>query len=234
MAQVWTAAGAEDHSTGLATSGKLATSGGKISLTFDDGPDPRITPLILDTLREHHIKATFFVVGRQVEENPGLLRQIVDEGHTIGNHTYDHADMSYLSPEQMRLELQSTQRAVDKALGYHHQMVLMRPPYGNPYFEGSDALPAFRRVVQQQQLFPVIWTIDSQDYLLGGNPEGIVRNVISQDEAGRRQDRDEVILMHDIHPQDAQALPGIIDHYEGSGRKFVGVDELLADKYLGQ
>ena len=234
LAQVWTAAGAEDHSPGLATSGKVATSGGKIALTFDDGPDPRITPLILDTLSERQIKATFFVVGRQVEENPGILRRIVDEGHTIGNHTYDHANMSYLSPQQMRLELQSTQRAVDKALGYHHQMVLMRPPYGDPYFEGSDALPAFRRVVHQQQLFPVIWTIDSQDYLLGGNPEGVVRNVISQDEAGRRQDRDEVVLMHDVHPQDAQALPGIIDHFEGSGRKFVRVDELLRDKYLGQ
>ena len=234
MAQVWTVAEARDHSPDLATSGKLATSQGKIALTFDDGPDPRITPLILDTLNEHHMKATFFVMGGQVEENPGLLRRIVDEGHTIGNHTYDHADMSYLSPEQMRLELQSTQRAVDKALGYHHQMTLMRPPYGEPYFEGSGALPVFRRVIRQQQLFPVTWTIDPQDYLLAGYPEGIVRNVISQDETGRRQDRDEVILMHDIHLQDAQALPGIIDHYDGSGRKFVSVDELLRDKYLRQ
>jgi len=234
MAQVWTVAEARDHSPDLATSGKLATSQGKIALTFDDGPDPRITPLILDTLNEHHMKATFFVMGGQVEENPGLLRRIVDEGHTIGNHTYDHADMSYLSPEQMRLELQSTQRAVDKALGYHHQMTLMRPPYGEPYFEGSGALPVFRRVIRQQQLFPVTWTIDPQDYLLAGYPERIVRNVISQDEAGRRQDRDEVILMHDIHLQDAQALPDIIDHYDGSGRKFVSVDELLRDKYLRQ
>jgi peptidoglycan/xylan/chitin deacetylase (PgdA/CDA1 family) len=233
MAQVWAAARAKDHSPSLATRGKLVTSGGKIALTFDDGPDPRITPLILDTLREHHIKATFFVVGRRVEENPDLLRRIVDEGHTIGNHTYAHADMSYLSPEQMRLELQRTQRAVDKALGYHYQMKIMRPPYGEPYSEGSDALPAFRRIVRQERLFPVIWTIDTQDYLMADNPQGIVRNVVRQDRTGRRKDRDQVVLMHDIHPQDAQALPEIIDHYEGSDRRFVSVSELLTDKYVG-
>ena len=234
MAQVWAAARAKDRSPGLATRGKLATSGGKIALTFDDGPDARVTPLILDTLREHHVKATFFVVGSQVKENPDLLRRIVEEGHTIGNHTYDHANMSNLSPEQMRLELQSTQRAVDKALGYHYQMMIMRPPYGEPsYFEGSDALLAFRRIVRQEQLFPVIWTIDTQDYLMAGDPQGIVRNVVRQDRTGRRKDRDQVVLMHDIHPQDAQALPDIIDHYEGSDRRFVSVSELLTDKYVG-
>jgi peptidoglycan-N-acetylglucosamine deacetylase len=234
MEEVWAAAEAIDHSPGLATNGKLGTSGSKIALTFDDGPDPHVTPQILDTLREHHLKATFFVVGSQVEKNPGLLRRIVQEGHTIGNHTYDHADMSRLSPGQMRSELQSTQKAVDDALGYHYRLALMRPPYGEPYFDGSGALPAFRRVVRQQQTFPVVWTIDTQDYVMAGRPRGIVRNVVSQDDAGRRQDRDEVILMHDIHPQDAQALPAIIDRYEGSGRKFVGVDELLRDKYLSQ
>jgi peptidoglycan/xylan/chitin deacetylase (PgdA/CDA1 family) len=233
MAQVWAAARAKDRSPGLATRGKLATSGGKIALTFDDGPDARVTPLILDTLREHHMKATFFVVGRRVEENPDLLRRIVEEGHTIGNHSYDHADMSHLTPGQIRLELQRTQNAVDKALGYHYQMALMRPPYGNPYVEGSDALPAFRRVVRQEQLFPVIWTIDPQDYVLDGDPQGVVDNVIRQDRDGRKQDRDEVVVMHDIHPQDAQALPGIIDHFERQGRELVGVNELLADKYLG-
>jgi peptidoglycan/xylan/chitin deacetylase (PgdA/CDA1 family) len=234
MGEVWAAARAKDRSPGLATRAKLSTSGGKIALTFDDGPDRRVTPLILDTLREHHVKATFFVVGSQVESHPGLLRRIVDEGHTIGNHTYDHSDMSYLSPEQMRLELQSTQKAVDKALGYHHQMKIMRPPYGEPsYFGGSDALPAFRRIVRQEQLFPVIWTIDTQDYLMAGNPRGIVRSVVRQDRSGRGKDRDQVVLMHDIHPQDAQALPEIIDHYEGSDRRFVSVEELLTDKYVG-
>jgi peptidoglycan/xylan/chitin deacetylase (PgdA/CDA1 family) len=230
MGEVWATAVAGDSSPDLAVHGKTGTSGGRISLTFDDGPDPRTTPRILAILQERHVKATFFVVGRQVEEHPDLLRRIVREGHTVGNHSYDHADMSYLTPGQMRLELQKTQKAVDEALGYHYRMALMRPPYGDPYFEGKDALPEFRRIVRQEHLFPVIWTIDTQDYLMEGNPQGVVRNVVRQ--AGRKQDRDHVVLMHDIHPQDAQALPRIIEHFERQDRRFVGVEVLLADKYL--
>jgi peptidoglycan/xylan/chitin deacetylase (PgdA/CDA1 family) len=233
LGQVWAAAVAQDPSPDLATGGSVGTSGNRVALTFDDGPDPRTTPLILDTLRERGVRATFFVVGRQVAQNPGLLRRIVAEGHTIGNHTYDHADMSGQSARQMRDELRSTQEAVDDALGHHHQMALMRPPYGNPYLDGSDALPAFRSVVREQELIPVTWTVDPSDYLLGDNPDGVVRAVERADEAGAKGEADEVVLLHDNQRQTAEALPGIIDHYEESGRRFAGVDELLADEYLG-
>jgi peptidoglycan/xylan/chitin deacetylase (PgdA/CDA1 family) len=173
------------------------------------------------------------VVGRQVAANPALLRRIVAEGHTVGNHTYDHADMSGLSAQQMRDQLRGTQEAVDDALGHHHPMALMRPPYGNPYAEGSSALPAFREVVREQELIPVTWTVDPSDYLLGGDPDGVVRAVARADEAGRKGERDEVVLLHDNQRQTAEALPEIIDRYERSGRSFVGVAELLAEKYLG-
>jgi len=231
MDQVWSAAIAKETSPDLAVHGRTGTSGGRVALTFDDGPDRRTTPLILDSLREHDLKATFFVLGRQVKKNPGLLRRIVQEGHTIGNHTYNHADMSGLSQEQMRLELRRTQEAVDDALGYHYPMVLMRPPYGSPYFGGSDALPVFRKVVREQGLVPVLWTVDPRDYLLGGRPEGVVRGVVRADEKGRKRERDQVLLLHDTHRQTADALPEIIDHYKRSGRQFAGVDELLTDKY---
>src|ERR687898_850774 len=117
MAQVWDAAIAQDSWPDLATHGKTGTSGRRIALTFDDGPDQRTTPRILDSLREHDLKATFFVLGRHVKERPGLLRRIAKEGHTIGNHTYNHSDMSDLSQKRMRLELRRTQAAVDDALG---------------------------------------------------------------------------------------------------------------------
>ncbi|MDQ4126412.1 MAG: polysaccharide deacetylase family protein [Actinomycetota bacterium] len=230
--QLWAAARAEDPWPDLTTRGGTGNSGGKVALTFDDGPDPRATPLILDVLREYGLKATFFVVGRQVAEHPELLRRIVEEGHTIGNHTYDHADMSDLSSERMRLELRRTQEAVDAAIGYHYPMVLMRPPYGNPYFDGSDALPAFQRVVRGQRLIPVTWTVDPRDYLLGGRPKDVVQAVVRADESGRKGYGDEVILLHDNQRQAAEALPGIIDYYERSGRRFADVDGLLADKYV--
>ena len=234
MADVWAAAVDADSSPDLATNGKTGTSGGGVALTFDDGPDPQTTPRILATLQKQNIKATFFVLGSQVEKHPALLRRIVEEGHTIGNHTYDHPDMSNLTPGQMRVELQRTQKAVDKAMGYHYEMQIMRPPYGEPYFDGSGALPAFQRIVRQEQLFPVVWTIDTQDYLKAGNPRGIVKSVVRRGRTGRGKDRDQVVLMHDIHSQDAQALPGIIDHLEHQGREFVSVNDLLADKYLKQ
>lgn len=231
LGQVWDNAIERDSFPNLATNGKTGTLGGRIALTFDDGPKPRTTPLILDTLQKHDLKATFFVLGRQAKAHPNLLRRIVEEGHTLGNHTYDHADMSGLSPGQIRLELQSTQEAVDGALGYHYPMVLMRPPYGSPYFEGSAALPVFRRVVRAEGLFPVIWTIDSSDYLFSGHPEALVRDVVRSDQRRRKTQRDQVLLLHDTHGQTAQALPEIIAHFEGSGRQFTEVDELLADKY---
>jgi peptidoglycan/xylan/chitin deacetylase (PgdA/CDA1 family) len=233
MGRVWAAAVSEDLSPDLATGGSVGTSGNGVALTFDDGPDPRTTPPILDTLKERGVEATFFVVGRQVAENPALLRRIVAEGHAIGNHTYDHADMSGLSAQQMRDQLRSTQEAVDDALGHHHPMVLMRPPYGNPYAEGSSALPTFRQVVREQELIPVTWTVDPSDYLLGGDPDAVVRAIARADEAGRKGESDEVVLLHDNQRQTAEALPEIIDRYEGSGRRFVGVNELLAEKYLG-
>ncbi len=162
---------------------------------------------------------------------PGLLRRILAEGHTIGNHTYNHADLSGLSPGRMRLELQRTQEAVDDALGYHHPMVLMRPPYGNPYFDGSDALPEFRRVVREQKLIPVTWTADPGDYRFEGRPGDIVRAVARADESGRKREEDEVILLHDNQRQTAEALAGIIDYYEESGRHFASLGGLLVDKY---
>ena len=206
--------------------------GGEGLPDLDDGPDPVVTPRILDTLREQELEATFFVVGRQVAENPGLLRRIVEEGHALGNHTYSHRDMADLTPAQMRRELRGTQRAVDDALGYHYPMSLMRPPYGSPYFDDPGALPAFREVVRGQGLFVVTWTVDPRDYLFDGQPENVVRRVARADKTGQRE-RDEVVLLHDTKPQTAEALPEIIAHYRSSGLRFAGVDELLADKYAG-
>jgi peptidoglycan/xylan/chitin deacetylase (PgdA/CDA1 family) len=109
--------------------------------------------------------------------------------------------MSDLSQKRMRLELRHTQAAVDDALGYRYEMVLMRPPYGNPYFDGSDALPVFRKVVRDQELFPILWTLDPGDYMLGGRPEDVLRGIVRADETGRKKERDQVLLLHDTHKQ---------------------------------
>ena len=234
MQRVWSAAVAEDSWPDLATNSRTGTFGGGIALTFDDGPNVRNTPVILDTLRKYHLKATFFVLGRQVKKNPRLVRRIVNEGHTLGNHTYDHADLSALNADQIRRELRSTQKAVDDALGYHYPMRVMRPPYGDPYIDRSG-LSAFRRITREQKLFPVMWTVDPSDYLHDGDPRGLIRAIVRTDKARRKEQpkkRDEVLLLHDNHGQTAKVLPRIIDYYQRTGRDFTDVNDLLADKYL--
>lgn len=100
--------------------------GKKVAFTFDDGPDPRYTPQILAILRQHNVKATFFVTGKNALANPELLRQINSEGHEIGVHTFSHPDVNQISPLRFKLELHLTQRLIQELTG--HATLLFRPP----------------------------------------------------------------------------------------------------------
>ena len=232
MGRVWDAAVVREPSPSLAVFGKGMASEGKVALTFDDGPDPLATPQVLDVLQEYDITATFFVVGSYVEQHPEIVQRIVEEGHTLGNHSYSHTSMSILGEPQLRWELRKTQKVVDKALGYHYPMSTMRPPYGHPYQDGSANLPAFQEVVREKELFPVLWTPSPHDYLFDGQPEGIIQS-ISQLQADR-EEHDEVLLLHDNKQQTADALPVVIELYQSEGLEFTDVHELLADKYLDE
>lgn len=104
-----------------------ATVGAKqVLLTFDDGPDPRYTAEILDILQEHKIKGLFFVLGKQVEENPWLLDRLLAEGHTIGNHTYDHRGIKKMTAKGLETEVAATDSLIEKAGG--PAAVYFRPP----------------------------------------------------------------------------------------------------------
>lgn len=210
----------------LAAPGEALGYGGRIALTFDDGPDPRITPAILDTLRKHDIEATFFVSGERAAQHPHLIRRIVREGHALGNHTYNHPNMGLLSPRTARGELRRTQRAVNRALGYRYEMVVMRPPYGEPYISQQGLLPRFRAIVYGQALVPVLWNIDSRDWELAGRPGAIVNTVVRNTGAGGG-----IVLMHDTRESTAKALPRIIRRYEKRQLSFESVTEMLTDKY---
>ncbi len=222
----WKTIAERSPSPSLAVLGDTYDYGRQIALTFDDGPDPNVTPAILGVLREHDVKATFFVLGYKVARNPEILRRIVQEGHTLGNHTYDHANLADLSVRQMHDELQSTQEAVDQALGYHYPMRLMRPPYGEPYLGDQHMLPLFQRVMEEQGAYPVMWTVDSRDWELDGQADSVTDNVRAS-----THKKGGVILLHDTHDSTAEALPQIIAQYTAAGFSFTTVREMLADKY---
>lgn len=227
----WSAAVALDPSPSLAAPGESTRFERRVALTFDDGPDPDVTPAVLDTLRERGVKATFFVEGENVAEHPEVVRRIVREGHTLGNHTYTHADLSALSSEQVREELRATQEAVDRALGYRYPMTLMRPPYGEPYFRNADALPAFEAAMRDERMYPVLWTMDSNDSLQDARRASIVKSVAEAKIVLDREENDGVLLLHDTQLATVEALPLVISYYELAGLEFTGVRELLADKY---
>src|SRR5215204_3190035 len=169
--ETWAAAVAQDASPSLAVPGETIAFGHRIALTFDDGPDPATTPAILDVLRDYHVKGTFFVIGARAEQHPELIDRIVSEGHTLGNHTYYHRDLTKLPPALMVKELRDAQAAVDQALGNHSRMTLFRPPCGAPYNTETEALPLFQRVMQEQEMYPVMWNIDPRDWALEGHPD---------------------------------------------------------------
>jgi len=213
---------------------------GKLALTFDDGPDPHWTPRILDILKREHVPATFFVIGEKAIGHPELLRRMVDEGHTLGNHSYTHPDMSKVPPSWLRLELNSTQRVVEAYTG--RSMRLLRIPYfgdAEPT-TANELVPALAS--QELGYTNVGLHVDSEDWQRPG-VQAIVDNVMQGVEAGLPQNQlpsckydasdcrtGEIILMHDSggdREQTIKALPVILEKLKAQGYQFVPVGELV-------
>ena len=182
----------------------------KVALTFDDGPHRIYTKSLLDGLRERGVKATFFVVGENIPGNEDLIRQMEADGHLIGNHTYDHADISKLSDEENCRELQKTSDLVKEITGYGTAYV--RPPFGN----WKDTMDC--RVT----MISVKWTIDTLDWK-SKNVAEIIGKVMQQ-----ISDYD-IILMHDYYETSVEAALQIVDRLQEEGYEFVTVEDLILE-----
>ncbi|HEY3445833.1 MAG TPA: polysaccharide deacetylase family protein [Myxococcales bacterium] len=178
-----------------------------VSLTFDDGPHPVNTPRVLEILKKHDVKATFFVTGEGVLKQPDLIRRIVAEGHTLGNHTFTHANLSKLTPAQAKVELEKTQAAIDKVLGYHYPISVVRPPYG--------AGPAVARAAMEPGQKIVLWNVDSNDWRYKNDDAKIMENIFAG--SNSVQARGGTILMHDIQPQTVRVLDDVISRLQKQG-----------------
>ncbi len=167
--------------------------------TFDDGPDPKWTPKILDILKRENVKAAFFVIGDQAENNVGLLQRYVREGHEVGNHTFTHPDISEISPRQLELELNLTERLFASKLGL--QPLYFRPPYSIDQEPDTTDQAAPIDLVEQMGYIIIGNKIDTEDWNEHPikSPEEITNGVLSQLDAMKDRPwfRGSVILLHD-------------------------------------
>ena len=192
---------------------KLAPNDKLIALTFDDGPWPKYTAQILEILKKNKIKATFFVVGKVLNEYPDLGKRIVAEGHTIGNHTWHHW-YHYFNKQAAALEIDRTSDLIYKTTGT--KTTLFRPPGGMLH----NGLAAYAK---SKDYTVVMWSADSMDYARPSAPT-LVSRVIKQSTPGG------IVLLHDgggPRKNTVAALPTMISKLKKQGYRFVTIPELL-------
>jgi peptidoglycan/xylan/chitin deacetylase (PgdA/CDA1 family) len=189
----------------------------EVALTFDDAPDAYFTPQVLDVLKKEGVKATFFVIGNRAQAHPDIMKRIAQEGHLIGNHSYNHANLPKLSDIDFREQITKTDGIIREFTGYLPNIV--RPPYGN-ISEGQILWLA----AQQKKV--VNWNVDSLDWK-GLSAEQVSSNVLAHVHPGS------IILQHAAGGRGedlsgtVRALPEIIRKLRGDGVKFVTVSSIL-------
>jgi peptidoglycan/xylan/chitin deacetylase (PgdA/CDA1 family) len=192
---------------------RIRTSEPLVALTFDDGPSILNTPGLLDILKEKEVRATFFMVGKNIATHPDIARQATANGHEIGSHSWSHPHLGKLSDAAVTEELQKTEDALMAATGGKPRH--LRPPYG-------DFTNAQRQWVHRKFGYDFIfWDVDPEDWRKPG-----VDAIISRIVTGARNGS--IILLHDIHADSVAAVPAIIDQLKAKGFKFLTVSELLA------
>jgi cellulose synthase/poly-beta-1,6-N-acetylglucosamine synthase-like glycosyltransferase/peptidoglycan/xylan/chitin deacetylase (PgdA/CDA1 family) len=200
---------------------------GYIALTFDDGPDPRWTARILDILKQEGVPATFFVMGKNGQANPDLLRREVNEGHEVGNHTFTHPNLGEIPLRITDLELNATQRLIESVTG--RSTVLFRPPYfGDAEADTPEEVePAIR--AKDLGYVMVGLRIDPADWKPGVTADQIVQRTIDRAQDKNPETRGQVVLLHDSggdREATIEALPSLIHELKARGFQFVLVSDL--------
>lgn len=180
----------------------------KVALTFDDGPNPQYTPEMLEALKEREVKATFFLLGQEVEKYPEVVKQIQKDGHLIVNHSYKHEQLSKLPMEQACSQVSRTNELIYGITGVYPSY--LRPPFGD-WHEQLDS---------EVNMVEVLWDVDTLDWS-SQNHARIVEKVM------KNVQENDIILMHDGYETSVTAAMEIIDTLKKQGYEFVTVDEIL-------
>ena len=182
----------------------------KIAITFDDGPKRGTTDMLLDGLKERNAKATFFLIGQQIEENKDLVQRMYDEGHQIGNHTFNHKNLNELNADEQKKELLLCSEAISGKIPVNH--VFVRPPYG----EMNSCIKSWIN----EPL--ILWSVDTMDWT-GKSADEIADYIVSEAEEG------DIILLHDIYENSVLGALKAIDLMQSRGYQFVTVEKLFKD-----
>jgi peptidoglycan/xylan/chitin deacetylase (PgdA/CDA1 family) len=198
----------------------LSRNSKQLALSYDDGPNDPYTPRLLDVLAKHDIKATFFLIGRYVRQRPDIVRDVVQAGHVIGNHTFSHPQLIWQTSSQVRGELLQCRQAILDAVGEHSN--LFRPPFGG-------RRPITLRVVRQLGLVPVMWNITGYDWK-APSVEYIERKIMPHVRGGN------VILLHDgshrafgyDRSRSVIVTERLIARYKAEGYEFVTIPKMMS------
>ncbi len=181
-------------------------------LTFDDGPVPGVTPWVLEQLKAYDAKASFFCIGENVDKHREVFRQVIDAGHVVGNHTYNHLNGWKTPVEEYIQNTIKAREVIDQNLPQRkdNQDAFFRPPYGKIRNVQAKRL-------QKLGFRIVMWSIVSMDYDLRISPEKCLENVLKNAGPGS------IIVFHDSHKSEKnlkQVLPQVLEHYKNAGYNF--------------
>jgi len=199
----------------------LPRSSKKMALTFDDGPNDPYTLNLLEVLAKHNVKATFFLIGRYVKQRPDIAREVVQAGHIVGNHTFNHPLLIFKAESEIRAELNACHRALNDAIGEHSN--LFRPPFGG-------RRPAVLRIARSLNLEPVMWNVTGYDWN-ASSADHIENKIAGQVRGG------DVILLHDgghktfgaDRSHTVTATDRMIARYRSEGYEFVTIPEMMKE-----
>lgn len=180
----------------------------RIAITFDDGPNPNYTEELLKGLKKRGVKATFFLLGSEVEEYPDIVKDINKDGHLIGVHSYEHVNFGQIGDAQALQQVEKTQEAIYQVTGEYPDFI--RPPYGCWKKELDDQIP----------MIEVLWDVDPCDWATTDSGT-VVQRILSQVKDGS------IILLHDASRSSVQAAFTAIDELRQEGYEFVTVEELM-------
>jgi len=194
----------------------------QMALTYDDGPNDPHTLHLLDVLDKSRVKATFFLIGKYVRQRPDIVRDIRAAGHTIGNHTFNHPNLIFVSPAGVRRELEHCRKALEDAVG--ERQLWFRPPFGG-------RLPNVLRTCRSLGMQPVMWSVTAYDWN-AQSAEAIVGHVVKR--MSGREARGDVILLHDgshlafgtDRSHTVEATRRLLERYSSEGKEFVAIPEL--------